>query len=104
MFGGHANDYDTFEAWIRYHSREDLLTKMEKLGIVLKTQAEARLETGKKSLFTISAFPDLVYPGSIYIDEVRCYVRIDETYISFVIVGTGSNNSYSLTTADFMLV
>lgn len=111
MVGGIANDGDSFAAFLIYRNREDFLDKMNKLGIVINTLPSDNPlpEPGKsysgtemaKFRFPIKDFPDLEEPLHQAISGVKCVVSAYNGCIRFSVCGTGTNDPYSFTMADF---
>ncbi len=110
-WGGHNNDNDRFVASFRYSSKEDLLSKLQKLGIKanILPPDTPRPIVGKsypaeefwKFKITVRRFSDLEQPGKTIINSLPCHIYIDDGSIQISVSGTKDGNVYEVTNKDF---
>jgi len=110
-WGGHANDGDEFKAAISFSGREDLLKKMNQIGVVLNMLPEdfQKPVMGKSYSYEefkafkneIREFKDLEQPGrvSIFNQEVHIWIITSSIHIS--ISGSRDGNRFEVSDADF---
>lgn len=104
-WGGHANDFDRFEAYIEFYDRDDLIHKLQLLGIQLSIIREdfPRPQKGvpypadeyAKFKSEIKSFPDLEQPGHIKISGIPVFVWVGE-FIQFSVSDHDGSNGYIL--------
>jgi len=112
-WGGHANDGDEFQVAFIFSDRDDLVYKMQLLGITLniipddfpkpiigKSYTMAEFEKFKSE---IERFPNLEQPGHSTIFGRKVFIRIFENSIKISIAGTKDNNRYEVTNEDFLV-
>lgn len=110
-WGGHANDGDSFVAWVRFADRPDLYTKLNQLGVVLHTipanapQPEVgrayTAEEFEQFPVTVQSQPGLEQPGHIKIAGQPVFVWIGEQHIELSVSGMKDGNRYEVSEADF---
>lgn len=112
-YGGHANDGDKMMARIRYKDREDMLNKLEALGIYIETLPidEPFPEIGRtysweefmKYKVRIWAYPELEAPCFQLLCGKEVFIWVDKTTIEFSIAGTQDGNIYNVSEDDILL-
>jgi hypothetical protein len=110
-WGGHNNDNDRFVASFNYKSKEDLLDKLNRLGIEVNVLPAETLrpivgvsytaEEFWKFKISVRRFPDLEQPGTTTIDSFPCHVYIDDNSFQISVSGTKDGNVYKVTAEDF---
>jgi hypothetical protein len=110
-WGGHNNDGDRFMVYFSYSTKDDLLIKINRLGVKLNILpcdtpkpipgVSYPSEEFEKFKLAISKFPDLEQPGITKINGFPCHIYISDTYIQISVSGTKDGNYYAVTNADF---
>ena len=92
-WGGHNNDSDKFEVTINFYSKEDLLEKLNRLGVIINFVSDntpqplvgvsyPSTEYWKfKSL--VRQFPEMEQPGKGTINNLPCSIYIGENYSKY---------------------
>lgn len=110
-WGGHANDGDEFIAKFSHETRQDLLSKLDRLGILLNKLPENHPKpvTGQRytadefAMFknAIKQFADLEQPGHSIVFGHKAFIWISDSTIDITIINT--ENPYSLIENDFQI-
>jgi hypothetical protein len=112
-WGGHANDGDKFHVAFIYNDREDLIYKIEQLGLTLKSipgdfpsPANGQSHSMHKNYTLkneIKQYTYLEQPGDSIIFGHKVFVWVHENSIHITISGTEDNNRYEVTEADMKI-
>ena len=109
-WGGHNDDNDRFVASFRYNSKENLLDKLQRLGIkanILPPDTPRPVvgvsypaDEFWKFKITVRRFADLEQPGKTTINSLPCHIYIDDGSIQISVSGTKNGNVYEVTNED----
>lgn len=109
-WGGHANDGDEFQTAFLFTNKEDLISKIEKLGLKFNTIPDDyprpilgksySVDEFKKFKSEIQLFPNLEQPGHCNIFGKNAFIWIQQKSITIIVSGT-KNNPYEVTQEDF---
>ena len=110
-WGGHANDGDSFEIWLKYDSKSELFEILERLRIKLneipvdyprpipgKSYQWKEFQKFKNEIKDLSNYEQ---PTHINIDGIPCFCWIENRQITFSFSGAEDDNRYEVTDADF---
>lgn len=110
-WGGHNYDGDRFEVTINFNSKEDLLEKLNRLGVIINfvpdntPQPIAGVSYPSTEYWKfknlVRQFPDIEQPGSSTINSLPCSIYIGENYFQISVAGTKDGNYYHVTDSDF---
>lgn len=110
-WGGHANDGNEFKAGIVFNGREDLVSKLQQLGLTVGTISpdDPQPVTGHAYSYAeysafkraIKAFPDLEHPGRTTVQGMRVFIWVEEGMIAFTRAGLAGDNQYDVSEGDF---
>lgn len=100
-WGGHASDGDRFEAHIKFKDKEDLLNKMDQLGVGIKTIPKEYSSESDKPKSKIVDFPELEQPGHATINDVSVFIWVFSNNIVFSISGCADGNRYAVSDKDY---
>lgn len=103
-WGGQANDGDEFQVAFLFTDKQDLIHKVEQLGLTLPTMpndSQNPLTTTIYSPSKIPQFPDLAQLGHCIVFGHKAFVWVNNYSIHIGISGTKDNNYYEVTEDDF---
>lgn len=110
-WGGHANDGDEFQVAFSYTDRQDLINKIDQLGLTLYTipnddprpEITQTFNIDELNTFknNIKNFSDLEQPGYSIIFGHKVFIWIGGNSIHITISGTRDDNHYEVTEDDF---
>lgn len=109
--GGHNCEGDSFSVYFRYTGREDLIAKMQRIGVEMK-----KLEDGfiafdplesysfddlDKLKITISQFGDLEQPQYVEIFGCKVHIWVMANQFEISVSGTKDGQTYKVSDEDF---
>ncbi|MFN8368824.1 MAG: hypothetical protein U0Y96_16420 [Candidatus Kapaibacterium sp.] len=110
-WGGHNNDGDRFMVTFGFDTKENLLEKLDKLGITVNfvPADEPQPIPGVsypsaefwKFKILVRQFPDIEQPGNTTINNLPCHVYIGDAYVQISVSGTKDGNNYHVSNSDF---
>ena len=110
-WGGHNNDGDRFEVTFNFNSKQDLLEKLNRLGVIINfvpadtPQPVVGVSYPSSEYWKFKSlvrqFPDIEQPGGTIINDIPCSIYIGENYFQISVAGTKDGDYYSVTNSDF---
>ena len=110
-WGGHANDGDSFKAAFNYEGRQDLVDRLEQLGVTLEIIPDnyPRLVIGQpypyeefeKFKSEIRGHEDLEQPKYRVVFGHSVFIWVSENGIEISVSGTKDGDRYEVSSADF---
>ncbi len=110
-WGGHANDGDTFEIYLKYSDKEDLLSLCKELGINLNVLPPNTPEPipGKSYSFEefehfknkIKDFPEYEQPCHSRIFSCPVFIWIENGQLRILLSGAKDGNNYEVMGLDY---
>ncbi|NMA73139.1 MAG: hypothetical protein GX963_03060 [Bacteroidales bacterium] len=108
---GHNCEGDTFAAHFTYNGRDDLIHKLNQLGVeVKKVSAEDLVFDPFKSYsfddldrikYTIPGFDDLIQPNQEVIFGYSVHMCVQQDRFEIIVAGTKTGSAYEVTEEDF---
>lgn len=109
--GGHNCEGDSFCVYFKYSDREDLTSKMEKLGVELKKLKDGFIpfdpsqsysfDDLDKLTITIGHFSDLEQPQHADVFGYKVHIWVLPARFEISVSGTNSNHIYKVSDEDF---
>ncbi|NLZ73524.1 MAG: hypothetical protein GX905_06870 [Bacteroidales bacterium] len=108
---GHNCEGDTFAAHFTHDDREDLIDKLNQLGIELKKVSTEDLvfdpfksysfDDLDRIKYTIPGFDDLIQPNQEVIFGYSVHMCVQQNHFEIIVVGTKTGSAYEVTEEDF---
>jgi len=111
--GGHNCEGDSFCVYFNYKDKEDLVTKLSNLGVVLKTMEDGFIafdpfksysfEDLDKLKITIAQFDDLEQPQYVYIFGYKVHIWVLNNRFEISVSGTKDKQVYKVSEEDYLV-